>query len=398
MSRPSLRILCSLVLSALVGLLPACGDNDAPLHGDAGRPPAPTGAPALTDTRVIATTGAAPSAPTTTAPAVRDVQAQAFANNQAFSVPEDNLATVTLSGTTNTASFLQFRITRLPARGTLAGIARDAALPVVVGGGQPQAPGLDVTTTLTYVPDADANGADSFAYETFEVDNNVDSADATVTITIEAVNDPPVVTPPAPRTTEDASVSFRIDVVDVDNAASQLTFTVGAPGFGTLSGTAPNLTYTPQNDAFGNDSFTVSVSDGTNTVGPFTIGVVVTAVNDAPTAPDQQLTTDEETAIFSPLQFADVDGDALTFTVVGAPTRGTLTGVAPNLTYTPAVDFNGTDSLVYRVSDGTLTSRTATVTWTVNAVNDAPVTAPGAFNTTEDTPLTLTLDGSDVDN
>ena len=92
----------------------------------------------------------------------------------------------------------------------------------------------------------------------------------------------------------------------------------------------------------------------------------------------------------------------LTYEIVTQPTHGTATAT----TYTPAADFNGTDSLTYRVTDrgdpdncgapgpacdGPQTSNTATVSITVSPVNDAPVASPGSRTTNEDTPLTLNL-------
>src|SRR5205085_653875 len=67
-------------------------------------------------------------------------------------------------------------------------------------------------------------------------------------------------------------------------------------------------------------------------------------------------------------------GATFTYTV-GSPTHGTVSGTAPNLTYAPAPDFNGTDSFTFKVNDGTRDSITATVTVTVREVNDAPTGA-----------------------
>ena len=63
----------------------------------------------------------------------------------------------------------------------------------------------------------------------------------------------------------------------------------------------------------------------------------------------------------------------LTFSIVTPPAHGTLTGTLPNVTYTPAANYNGPDSFTFRASDGSLVSNTATVSITVAPVNDAPV-------------------------
>ena len=59
--------------------------------------------------------------------------------------------------------------------------------------------------------------------------------------------------------------------------------------------------------------------------------------------------------------------------MVTRPAHGTLSGTAPNLTYTPAANYNGPDSFTFTVNDGTVDSAAATVSITVTPVNDAPV-------------------------
>ena len=72
------------------------------------------------------------------------------------------------------------------------------------------------------------------------------------------------------------------------------------------------------------------------------------AVNHPPVADAQSVTTAEDTAVAVTLTGVDADGDALTFSVVGNPSHGTLSGTAPNLSYTPAADYHGPDSFTYR--------------------------------------------------
>ena len=108
---------------------------------------------------------------------------------------------------------------------------------------------------------------------------------------------------------------------------------------------------------------------------PVLIGLNLEPANVAPTAADVSVTTAEDTAVAVTLSGSDADGDALTYSVSTQPSHGTLSGTAPNLTYTPAANYNGPDSFTYTVSDGTLTSAPATVSITVTPVNDAPVIA-----------------------
>src|SRR2546428_4273096 len=115
----------------------------------------------------------------------------------------------------------------------------------------------------------------------------------------------------------------------------------------------------------------------TYVAGPFTI----TPVNHAPVANAQTVTTLEDTAKAITLTATDVDGDPLTYSVVTAPAHGTLSGAAPTLTYTPAANYNGTDSFTFKANDGTVDSALATVSLTITAVNDAPSFTKGADQT-----------------
>ena len=84
------------------------------------------------------------------------------------------------------------------------------------------------------------------------------------------------------------------------------------------------------------------------------------------------MTLDEDTSVSIGLSGSDPEGDVLTFHVNSAPPHGSLRGTAPNLVYTPHRDYFGTDTFTYTVRDGELTSQPATVTITVNPVNDPP--------------------------
>ena len=156
-----------------------------------------------------------------------------------------------------------------------------------------------------------------------------------------------------------------------------------------------------------NGSITVSPTEtkiytitATNLGGPKTATATVTVVNSAPVADPQLATTDEDTAVLITLTGSDVDGDPLTYQVTTGPTNGTLTGTAPVLTYTPAADWYGTDTLTFTVNDGTVDSTPATVTITVNPVNDPPVAVDDSATTEEDTAVTtdnVLANDTDVD-
>jgi len=120
-----------------------------------------------------------------------------------------------------------------------------------------------------------------------------------------------------------------------------------------------------------------------------------------PVATAQAVTAVEDTPTTITLAGSDPDGNPLTFAITGGPAHGTLSGTAPNLTYTPLADYAGPDSFTFTVSDGTLVSAVATVAIAVTGVQDAPVTAAsGTLAYTENDPATAiapALTVTDVD-
>src|SRR5205823_14735272 len=114
---------------------------------------------------------------------------------------------------------------------------------------------------------------------------------------------------------------------------------------------------------------TFKANDGTVDSTSATVAITVTAVNDPPVAAAQTVTTNQDTAKAITLTASDIDGDPRTYAIVVAPTHGTLSGVAPNVTYTPAAGYFGPDSFTFKANDGTLHSTAATVTLTVTHVN-----------------------------
>jgi hypothetical protein len=101
--------------------------------------------------------------------------------------------------------------------------------------------------------------------------------------------------------------------------------------------------------------------------------------------------TDEDTPVGITLTGSDPDEDPLTFSVIAPPSNGTLGGTAPDLTYTPNADYNGSDSFTFKANDGSVDSNTATVSITVNPIDDAPVANAGDNQVVYNQ---VTLDGS----
>jgi hypothetical protein len=294
---------------------------------------------------------------------------------QSVATDEDTAVAITLAGTDVDGDSLTYTVVQAPAKGTLSGTAPN----------------------LTYQPALNYNGPDSFTFQVTDP-SGVTSTVATVSLTVNPVNDAPVATAQSVSTNEDTSVAVTLSGTDVEG--DSLTYTVvQQPAHGTLSGTAPNLTYQPALDYHGPDSFTFQVTDPSGAISsPATVSLTVNPVNDAPVAVAQSVATDEDTAMAITLAGTDVDGDSLTYTVVQAPAKGTLSGTAPNLTYQPAADYHGSDSFTFRVTDPSgVTSTVATVSLTVRPVNDAPVALVQSAATDEETAVSITLAGTDVD-
>lgn len=248
--------------------------------------------------------------------------------------------------------------------------------------------------SFTYTPAANYSGSDSFTYRAG--DGTSTSTATTVTLLVDPVEDAPVAQGATVTTDEDTAKAITLAATDADG--DPLTYAVASsPAHGALSGTAPNLTYTPAADYYGPDSFTFKASDGMLESSPATVNISVASVNDLPVAAGQSVTTAEDTAVAVTLSGSDADGDPLTYSISAAPQHGTLSGSGGNRTYTPAANYFGSDSFTFQVGDGTATSSPATVTLTITSVNDAPVASSQDVSVTEDTPRSITLGASDPD-
>ncbi len=256
--------------------------------------------------------------------------------------------------------------------------------------------------SFEYMPNANFNGTDGFSYVTN--DGSGDSLVATVTIIVNPVNDDPEAVEDAYSVDEDTTLT--VDVAagvlanDTDVDGDPLTASlVSGPANGTLTLNADgSFEYTPNANFHGADTFNYSVSDGATTV-EATATITVNAVNDLPEAVNDEYSTDEDTAltIAAPGVLendTDADGDPLTVSIVNQPEHGTVTlNPDGSFVYTPEANFNGVDGFSYLASDGTGDSEVASVTITVNAVNDEPVGAEDVYATDEDTALTIDAAG-----
>lgn len=294
------------------------------------------------------------------------------APGQDLATDEDTAIALTLTATDPNGDILTYDIVAGPSHGVLSGIAPN----------------------LTYTPHANFHGSDSFTFTAG--DAALTSAAATVNLTINAVNDRPVATDKSVELAEDVSAAVALAGMDVETAVLNYTV-VTAPAHGTLSGTGPDLTYTPAADYHGPDSFTYTVDDGMLISAAALVSINVTAVNDPPVVVSATVGVNEGATVAITVTANDPDGDALTYTVLSGPTHGTLSGTAPNLAYHPPANFNGLDSFTLQANDGHVDSAPGTITIQVSNLNDPPVANAQSATVIEDTPQDITLTGTDPD-
>ncbi|WP_257879965.1 tandem-95 repeat protein, partial [Vibrio parahaemolyticus] len=186
----------------------------------------------------------------------------------------------------------------------------------------------------------------------------------------------------------------KVVSLDTNNGPANGTVSINPDG---------SVTYTPNDNYVGKDTFTYIVTSG-GVSESTTVEVNVTPVNDAPVAKDDIATTQEDTAVTIDVlpNDTDVDGDKLSIESVSVPKeQGTVEVVDGKLVFTPAENFNGDAEITYTVTDGQLTDQ-AKVTVTVNPVDDAPTIKVDAVESiTEDAVSTdtvvATLEVADTD-
>ncbi|MEN8166416.1 MAG: Ig-like domain-containing protein [Pseudomonadota bacterium] len=198
------------------------------------------------------------------------------------------------------------------------------------------------------------------------------------------VNSAPVANGDSFVTLEDTPLNIAVTALlandsDADGDVLSLVSFTGTGQGVLLDNHNGSLTYTPNPDFWGEDSFTYTISDGRGGTSSATVSISITPVNDPPLASDDAYTTDEDVVLVmaAPGVLAndsDIDGDPLTASLETAPAHGSVV-VNPDgsFSYTPYPDYNGPDGFSYLVADGNGASDSATVSLIINPVNDPPV-------------------------
>ena len=239
--------------------------------------------------------------------------------------------------------------------------------------------------SLSYTPHTDSCGLDTLAY--IASDGRTESAPANITIEVRC--------PELPTAEDDVLVldedtESTADVLSNDSGdeldAASLTITAG-PEHGAASVQGRSISYRPDLDYNGPDILTYRICDGAAQCAIAAVTIAVTPVNDRPTAGPDEAEGQQGHPVSIPVlgNDSDADGDTLTVGVVANPQHGRA-DVGPDqaITYTPAPDFCGTDSLTYRVGDGSAFSNAAVVTVRVACRNQPPSAVDDTFTTAED--------------
>jgi gliding motility-associated-like protein len=285
--------------------------------------------------------------------------------------------------------------------------------------------------TYTFTPVANYNGnVPAITYTVSDGNGGTDIGILNVIVT--SVNDAPLATDDSVTTQEDTPVSGNVLTNDTDAEGNTLAVsqfeingviypagsTVAIPGVGSIvvnsNGT---FTFTPVANYNGTvPTINYTVTDGQGGSDSGALAITVAALNDAPLAVNDNVTTFEDTPINGNVlaNDSDPDGNSLTvtqFTIAGvtgtftAGTTATIPGVGTvvvnadgTFTFTPVTNYNGTvPAITYTVSDGNGGTDTADLTLIVTAVNDAPTAAPDTATVNEDTPATGNVLTNDTD-
>ena len=292
----------------------------------------------------------------------------------------------------------------------------DALTLSIAEGGAPQHGAATVSgTKILYTPAANYNGQDSLIYQL--TDPSGASAQATIEITVQSVNDLPVISglPTTYATQEDApAFTLPFTVSDADGEELQVTMThtneAVFPGLKLVgSGGNWHIEADSADNAFGTDTVTVTVKDAAGAADDTkaitaVVELSVASVNDLPDAQPDSGTTAEDTPVLLDVLANDSDieddaaGRALQIIEISAPAHGTVTYSGGKLLYTPAANYNGSDSFTYTVSDsndGHVAD--VPVSLQITPVNDAPDAKPDSIATDEDTPVTIDVLANDTD-
>ncbi|MET0070831.1 MAG: autotransporter domain-containing protein [Candidatus Thiodiazotropha sp.] len=160
-----------------------------------------------------------------------------------------------------------------------------------------------------------------------------------------------------------SNTAVTIDVLANDTGTGLSVSALGTASNGTVVDNGDGtLTYTPNTDFAGEDSFTYTIIDGQSALDTATVTVIVTATLPATNAVDDTAATDVDQAVSIDL-LANDTGSGISVSAIGVPSHGTVVDNGNgSVTYTPDTGFEGIDTFSYTIIDASAVTATASVT------------------------------------
>ena len=269
-----------------------------------------------------------------------------------YTLDEATSQQITFAGTDPEGSTLDFVVLTNPTNGSIS----------TVGG------------VTTYTHNGTETIDDLFTYASY--DGTVQSAAATVTLTITPVNSAPVVTAVALAMNEGAVSTFNLATTSTEPEGQTMTYAHTLPTNGSITAfdaATGEITYTHDGSETTTDTFTYTAIDvDSKSSVSATVTVTLTPVNDAPVVPSQTLNVEQFDEITFDASGTDAENDALTYTIVTNPTKGELVDNGNgNYTYYNNGSSSDNDTFTIKANDGSLDSANKELTFTVTAIDSS---------------------------
>ena len=235
---------------------------------------------------------------------------------------------------------------------------------------------VNPNNTITFQAINNFTGIVEINYITLDGHGGITAGIATITVI--NVNDEPVAIDDTAETTEDSAIVIDVLSNDSDEDNDELKVSHASSSKGQVSiNTDNSLTFTPTENINGSAILNYTISDEKGGISSAEVYVSILPVNDSPDLSNDTVRTDEDTPVIINIldNDSDADNDILTVTDVHTTTPGGMVSLNKDntLTFVPVSDFNGEVNLSYTVNDSHGGIASASVTVTINPINDLPI-------------------------